>query len=73
MIKPEQIPDAAIAGMKKSHAWSDFWSDDDAKDMVAAAINSWPDMRDVPGLTHDGDVYHRMLHLPVIPKEKKND
>ena len=68
MIKRDQIPDEA-----RFAAITTFGETIDMKKALAAAINAWPDMRDVPGLTHDGDVYHRMLHLPVIPKEKNND
>ena len=69
MIKREQIPTAAIAGMKKSHRWSDFWSDDEAKDLVAAAINAWPGMHcseaHVPG-------WNVHIELPLL-EEEAND
>jgi len=74
MIKREHIPDAAITGMKESLPWSDFWSDDDAKDMIAAAINSWeiPWRRPVIGNAVDNAGVYRAVTLP-LPQEKNND
>lgn len=71
MIKPEQIPDEVVQHFIKANNGCECH--ECVSVAIAAAINAWPDMRDIPGMTHDGDVYHRMLHIPVIPKEKNDD
>ena len=68
MIKREQIPTAAISGMKKSHRWSSFWSDDEAKDLVAAAINAWPDAEQI-FRSEDEQTYSVILNIT----QEKND
>lgn len=67
MLKPEQIPDevveAAVAMRDRGGSMSDI---------IRTALNAWPGMSDIPSNQADGDLYPRVIHLP-LPQEAGNE
>lgn len=70
MIKPEMVPEAAFKAAH--HKWLDPNSTWD--EVVAAALNAWPEAKRVKGyFTHDTDYYEPAFILPLPTQENEND
>ena len=59
MLKSEQIPMEVQDALNKAHGFIV------SPQALAAAINAWPGMSDIPAGEFDGEQYPRIIHLPL--------
>ena len=71
MIKPDQIPDEVVRAAVV--AWLKAESIRPDAQVIAAALNAWPEAKRVKGyFTHDTDHYEPAIILP-LPQETSDE
>ena len=66
MLKPEQVPDAVVKAFDEEYL---FGEGDWKRNCLAAAINAWPGMHNVPSYLNEG----RTLIILPLPQEVSDE